>query len=102
EVGGLLALDGIADNDIWAVGAYSSAGTLIEHWDGASWSIEPSPSGGILRAVSADAANDAWAVGEYGPNNRTLVEHWDGSQWSVIPSPNPGTYHYLQGVTAIS
>src|SRR5690348_5630714 len=32
----------ISATDVWAVG-YSSTGTLIEHWDGTSWSIVSSP-----------------------------------------------------------
>src|SRR5437764_621866 len=32
----------VSANDVWAVGYYSG-GTLIEHWDGTSWSVVPSP-----------------------------------------------------------
>src|SRR5436309_3023426 len=46
----LTGVAAVAPNDIWAVG-YSSLSpyggterTLIEHWDGTSWSIVPSPS----------------------------------------------------------
>lgn len=97
-----LALDGVAPNDLWAVGLYPSGPILLEHWNGATWSAFPSPSNGILRAVSASASNDAWAVGSFGPDLRTLVQHWNGTEWSVVPSPNPGFYNYLVGVEAIS
>jgi hypothetical protein len=40
---------------------------LIEHWDGASWTITPSASEGpglnALTAVAARTATDIWAVG---------------------------------------
>jgi hypothetical protein len=47
----------VASTDVWAVGAkdISSTGTaqpLIEHWDGASWSLVPNPStAGNLQAI---------------------------------------------------
>jgi hypothetical protein len=78
--------------------------TLIEHWDGASWQIVPSPNGadgnGELEAIAVASANDIWAVGaslhvqgapplaNLSITDRTLIEHWDGKIWSVVPSPN--------------
>src|SRR5207249_2539653 len=50
----------VAANNIWAVGNYYDASnsqqTLIEHWNGTSWSIVPSPSRGQLYGVAALAA----------------------------------------------
>src|SRR5919106_3055524 len=110
----LLGVDAVSANDIWAVGSSSTLAppyenTLIEHWDGASWSIIPSPnpSGGNfnkLTGVAVEAANDIWAVGSYSGStghSQTLIEHWDGSTWSIVPSPNVGPYgNYLLGVVA--
>lgn len=89
--------------DVWAVGSYNTGGafkTLIEHWDGAHWTIVPSPNpaGGVhttnaLNAVVALSPKDAWAFGFYEKTTtsfRTLIEHWDGVKWSVMPSPNSG------------
>jgi len=43
----LNAVTATASNDVWAVGSYDDSPnhqqTLIEHWDGVSWSIVPSP-----------------------------------------------------------
>lgn len=95
-------------NDIWAVGEYNPAPppntysreTLIEHWDGESWHIVPSPNPswpGIdvsrLEAVDLLTTNDAWAVG-YSDDvatarSNTLIQHWDGNSWQIVPSPNP-------------
>jgi hypothetical protein len=102
----------IAPNDIWAVGPYSNGTiwqTLIEHWNGATWSVVPSPNPGIgsnfLFDVAGVAANDVWAVGRYsntfGPD-QTLIEHWDGTNWSVVSSPNAPSYDDLRGVTAVA
>jgi hypothetical protein len=99
----------VSASDIWAVGFGPEPGgpayvkqTLIEHWDGTSWSIVPSPNPPStyaqveLDSVFALASNDVWAVG-YGENlsglasplDITLIEHWNGTSWSIVPSPNP-------------
>src|SRR5262249_24758516 len=86
--------------------------TLIEHWDGSSWSIVPSPNTStsqpnLLRGVACTSASDCWAVGEYnlvssGPNN-ALIEHWDGSSWSIVAPPNTNaSQDELWGVTCAS
>src|SRR5947209_5075930 len=99
---------------MWAVGFYANNGaaqTLVEHWDGNTWSVVPSPNAGTnlnkLQGISALTANDVWAVGFYFYSNagieQTLVEHWDGTAWSVVPSPNVGTnLNRLYGVAAVS
>jgi uncharacterized protein (TIGR03118 family) len=92
---------GVASNDVWAVGSVttvshkkSSTDTLIEHWNGSSWSVVPTPNppnGGLLNAVTAVSSNDVWAVGSVldstGAPVAALVEHWDGTSWSIVSSP---------------
>ena len=87
--------------------------TLILHWDGASWSVVPSPNvgslGNHLEGVAAVSADDVWAVGTrfklidgiFVPV--PLVLHWDGSVWSVVPAPGRGTPRngVLGGVLAV-
>jgi hypothetical protein len=93
----LIAMAGTSSSDVWAVGTYfnttaSQNETLIEHYNGTSWSVIPSPNVGTnfnyLRAVSAHAANDAWAVGQYVDpatgNTVPLTEHWNGTTWAVV------------------
>jgi hypothetical protein len=106
----------VSANDVWAVGfSPDPSGTplyirqsLIEHWDGISWSVvsSPNPAGDTatqLIGVAAVSASDIWAVGHYGTNfYQTLTEHWNGTSWSIIPSPNPGTGSDLKAVAAIS
>ena len=101
-------------SDAWAVGSFTRANnlirTLIEHWDGTTWTRVKSPNagqpaGGDLSGVAALAADDVWAVGGYGQGapGRTLIEHWDGSTWTVVPSPNKGAFpNSLSGVTAVA
>ena len=91
---------------------------LAESWNGATWTIEPTPApgsnGDALISVSCTAPDSCVAVGTVGvidppapggvkafdvPGHSgqtahipvtitTLVETWDGSTWSVTPSPN--------------
>ncbi len=89
-------------NDIWAVGEYdtptSSFRPLINHWDGSSWSLVPSPIPGMsseLHGVVALGAGNAWAVGytisSGSAPRQTLIERWDGTAWTIVPSPNQGS-----------
>jgi len=108
----LFGVSAIASGDVWAVGEFSSVSagqTLVEHWDGVSWSVVSSPNVGsgsnFLNAVAAVSSNDVWAVGGFGTagGSQTLVEHWDGVSWSVVSSPSPGSsFNVLDGVTAVS
>jgi hypothetical protein len=96
----LYAVDALSATDAWAVGQYSDRPslTLIEHWDGTSWTVVRSPrphhrgAGEGLSGVLALASDDVWAVGSQAlqTSDGTLIEHWDGSRWSVVSSPSPG------------
>ena len=97
-----------------AVGSsVSSTGTiktLVEHWNGTSWSIVASPNSSgnsaPLSSVSCPSATSCNAVGgSYsGGVFGTLVEHWNGTTWSIVPSPNPSgsTFASLSGVACFS
>ena len=67
----LYSVTAVSANDVWAVGfaadSVSIAQTLIEHWNGSSWSVVTSPNVGSedneLFSVAAVSARDVWAVG---------------------------------------
>jgi hypothetical protein len=110
---GLSGVIAISVNNVWAVGyAFSSSNnraeqTLIEHWNGSSWTIVSSPNPGsnsFLEAVTALSANNIWAVGAYGnASEQPFLEHWNGNSWKVIPSPRVGNvFASLNGIAAIS
>jgi hypothetical protein len=88
----------VAPNDVWAVGYDTVAnpvinGTLIEHWNGATWSVLPSPNLGNvdrLAAVAGRSSGDAYATGSYEiPNTadpiqiRGMILRWNGNTWAV-------------------
>jgi hypothetical protein len=108
-------LDGIAaisSNDAWAAGYYAGGGLsqyLIEHWDGAQWSVVPGPNLGTsnngLNGIAAISSSNVWAVGYNQPGSvlQTLILHWDGTQWSIVPSPNVGAAsNQLYAIGAVS
>jgi hypothetical protein len=84
-----------------AVGSYKGAvyfQTLIETFDGTTWSIVPSPNTSTsqsnqLGGVSCASATWCVAVGSYnnGSHDQTLIETFDGSTWSIASSPNAST-----------
>ena len=94
-----------------AVGSYYNGSvdqTLVESWNGTSWSIVASPNTSssqynYLNSVSCVSSNSCTAVGNYS-NSQTLVESWNGTSWSIVASPNvPGSqYNYLNGVSCVS
>jgi hypothetical protein len=114
----LLSVAAVSANDVWAVGWSQDPDgppyfkrTLIQHFDGNTWNIVPSPNPpndyySELHAVSGTSANDVWAVGVthngYFPG-RTLIQHWDGAEWRIVPSPSPDDQvNELRGVAALS
>ena len=84
----LYGVAGNAPNDAWAVGGTDQSGppyqSLVEHWDGTSWSTVPSASfPGVLYSVIALGPNDVWAVGTENYPGRGLIEHWNGTTWTA-------------------
>ena len=105
--GHLNAVLALAPNNVWAVGLSTPTGaqqsatqTLIEHFDGKSWSVVPSPNVGTgdfqsnqLLGLTANSPDDIWAFGSFispdGLRTMTLVLHWDGTSWTIVSSPDP-------------
>lgn len=107
QLNGVLAL---APNDVWAVGfstpvpppTQAATLTLIEHFDGTSWTVVPSPNVGPksiyqsnrLFGLTANSPTDIWAFGSFfaadgSGHQMTLLLHWDGTKWAIAPCPNP-------------
>jgi hypothetical protein len=101
-------ISGVVDlspSDGWAVG-YATGGStnderrLIEHWNGSTWTIVPSPNpmGGTaandaLEPAGGVSATDVWAVGQKfsfdGGGITLLFEHFNGTAWEIVPTPDP-------------
>ncbi|GAC1583062.1 MAG: hypothetical protein NVS3B24_21550 [Candidatus Dormibacteria bacterium] len=110
---------GIAD--CWAGGsAYDNTAqvfkSLIEHWDGAAWTIVASPNSSLvehnfINGISCASSADCWAVGAYSNSvqhflnpGQTLTQHWDGKAWTIVASANtsPIQANILQAVSCSS
>jgi hypothetical protein len=80
--------------------------TLIESWNGSTWSMVSSPDANTnnnsLTGVTCLSATSCTAVG-YSQPAQTLVESWNGTAWSLVSSPNEGTGgNVLSGVSCVS
>ena len=74
-----------------AVGSYTAAGPenspdipsflLAERWNGATWTIQPTPGAGGLSGVSCPSVNACTAVGA------GRIETWNGTTWTAVPTP---------------
>jgi len=119
----LNAVDDLGPSNAWAVGTSFGGGvgatpagvTLIEHWNGTSWSIVPSPNPAagvsgdtdVLNAISGTGPSDLWVAGsdlnEATDTISLLFEHWNGTAWTAVASPTPeGSAEFASGITAIS
>ncbi len=105
--GGFFDVACVSGSDCWAVGAVlvagggNPSGTLIENWNGSSWSIVPSPNpsapgvvGAVLQGVSCTSASSCMAVGfatdDKGENLNDVIEQWNGTAWSIVPGADTG------------
>jgi hypothetical protein len=108
----LSAIATVSPSDAWAVGSYYRNNTvewqtLIEHWNGTSWSVVASPNApgmqDFLYGVTALSASDIWAVGDvWNGAYEPLTEHWNGTVWSVVPAPRADgdTLYAVSGSTS--
>ena len=93
--------------------AGSSRQTLVEHWNGAGWTIQPSPnragaSENELQSVSCSAVNWCVAVGSTETSvlapGQLLAERWNGVRWSILRTPRPpaASGGFLASVSCVS
>ncbi len=87
-------------------GSTDVPGTLIETWNGSTWSVTPSPPSTefILWGVSCVSVTWCIAVGQsFAGVGQTLIESWNGTNWSVSTTPNKGVKaNWLFGVSCVS
>jgi hypothetical protein len=102
--GELLSTSAVSAADVWAVG-----GTLVEHFNGTSWSVVPTATlpagdGASFGGVTALASDNVWAVGKLSGGSTTtpLIEHFNGTVWSVVASPtvSDGSLNAVSAITA--
>jgi hypothetical protein len=94
----------VSADDVWIVGDHWNphvgphtiwVKTLIEHWNGAQWSIVPSPNTSchqnVLGSIHITGPHDGWATGggnycrpHASPGNRSFRLHWNGIRWALV------------------
>jgi hypothetical protein len=104
------AIKALSPRDVWAAGDYLNAKgvsrTVIEHYNGRSWTIVPSPDIGsgdnFLSGIAALGPQNVWAVGRarVGARFVPLALRWNGHAWSArtLPAAGPGD-NTLNGIT---
>jgi hypothetical protein len=109
----LTSVDALSSTNAWAVGSSRTdtfRKSLIQRWNGTSWTIVSSPNpgtlGNSLLGVEATAPNDIWAVGWKNSGNglRSLLLHYDGTGWTeggAVPKVGTGD-NVLTGVSVVS
>jgi hypothetical protein len=110
---GLSGVSCVTSTDCIAVGGTSrdspAAGpTLVQTWNGSTWSVIPSPSPGtrsnVLDSISCADASFCVAVGDYQNNGggiEALIENWDGVTWSVDTFASPLRADEMLGVSCV-
>jgi hypothetical protein len=113
--GQLNAVSADSPTDAWAGGSAmkvndphnSGVTPLIEHWNGAQWSVSPgaidttgTANSGRILSIAAISPADVWALAAVGKGNPAVLEHWNGSTWSIVSLPVGGTLHSLSAVSA--
>jgi hypothetical protein len=109
----LTSVDALSSTNAWAVGSSRTATSrksLIQRWNGTSWTIVSSPNpgtlGNSLLGVAAAGPNDIWAVGwkNSGDGLQSLLLHYDGTGWTAgaaVPKVGTGD-NVLTGISAVS
>jgi hypothetical protein len=73
----LLSVTCVTARDCWAVGFTGYPQSVALHWNGAAWTVVPTPhpkGGSSLSSVACASSTDCWAIG-------TPILHWNGTTW---------------------
>lgn len=113
----LTAVSCTSPSNCFAVGSHHNptrgqVETLVVHWNGAAWSVMPSPNLDLdinrFTGVSCASSSFCVAVGEarnYGIVDHigTVIQHFDGTTWRIMPSPATGHfYDPLIGIACVT
>ena len=111
----VLSYDSCVSSDFCVAVGSNQAGTyyrtLIEMWNGSTWSVVTSPNtsateGNFLSGVSCVTTSFCVASGgtQGGAVTDHLIEEWNGASWSIVSSPNvpSSTETDLYGVSCAS
>lgn len=111
----LTSVAATASGDVWAVGNFASVGPrppapLIEHWNGRSWSLQPTDALRRLKSampytvtsVTVLAPNNVWVLGTPGSNSSDVYLHWNGTSWTLFRGPDIGPHFGSAAIQVIA
>jgi hypothetical protein len=113
----LTGVAALSPDNVWVTGELSQSnnptfvsalsGSLIEHWNGSTWSLVPVPGAAQLglTALTALSASDIWAVGQSvdsSGDSQPAALHWDGHSWSAVSIPGVSGGDVLYAVSGSS
>jgi hypothetical protein len=95
---------------VGSFGPVSTGQTLVESWDGNTWSVVPSPNtsstiDNVLNSVTCTNPSFCMAVGydDTGSSPPSLIEMWNGTAWSIVSGPSTSVpnsdENFLYGVS---
>ena len=96
----LVAISALSHDDIYALGSWQASGqsgTMVEHFDGQTWSTSLSTSD-CLSTLTTVAPSDVFAVGACGGS--AVIDFFDGSTWSQMPGPAVDPSTIISGISA--
>jgi hypothetical protein len=76
-------------------GAGDNLFSLVERWNGSSWSIQPGATAflngfpAFLNGVACSGQKTCSVVGSFGPPYGAFAERWNGARWSTQPLARP-------------
>jgi len=99
----VVGISALSRTDVWAaatggqgtsgVGASTSDGNVLLHWNGRSWQSIPAPKNVSIAAVAGESVHSAWVAGSMpgkGPDHLTSVAgagYWNGQRWTLVTDP---------------
>ncbi|WP_073484728.1 hypothetical protein [Streptoalloteichus hindustanus] len=81
-----------AGSEAWIVGTvnpYPTHSTVVQHFDGKTWSPMTVPHVGYGMVITGTSASNLWIGGSSDATNATA--HFDGRQWTTYPVPDQWT-----------
>jgi hypothetical protein len=74
-------VDATAAGNVWAIGYDSQTGSLVERWNGSTWSVVTAPTGIAPRGLDVVSTTEVWVAGYSG--SAATVSQWKNGTWST-------------------
>jgi hypothetical protein len=86
-------VDATAADNVWAIGYDSQTGTLVERWNGSTWSVVTAPTGIAPRGLDVVSTNNVWVAGYSG--SAATISQWTNGKWTTKYTQPPVAGRHL-------